>query len=110
MGANCCKISGDAEIKFTHTNSYTNKLGKNSNFIKLNIINSSGFSMNIDVNPNWTLGMIKNKYCELVGKKEINKLIFYYKNKVLEENESPINLSKDKEITIYSFDGNDYNT
>ncbi len=46
----------------------------------------------------------------MIGKKEINKLIFYYKNKVLEENDSPISLSKDKEITIYSFDGNDYNT
>ena len=110
MGGSCCKTSGDVEIKFKQTNTYTNKNKPNSYNIKINVINSSGFSIQMDININWTFGEIKNKYCELIGKKDFNKLIFVYKSKVLEENETPISIGIDKETTIYSFDGNDYNT
>ena len=110
MGGSCCKTSGDMEIKFKHTNSYINKIGKNNNNIKLNIINNNGYSIQMDIDRNWTFDEIKDKYCQLIGKKDNNKLIFVYKSKVLEESDSPISLDIDKEITIYAFDGNDYNT
>ena len=109
MGGNCCKTSGEVEIKFKQTGTYTNKIKFNSKNIKINIINSNGYPIQMDVNPNWTFRDIKNKYCQLIGKKDFDKLIFMYKNKVLEENETPISIGVDKEITIYSFDGNDYN-
>ena len=43
MGGSCCKTSGEMEIKFKHTNSYINRIGKNNNNFKLNIINNNGY-------------------------------------------------------------------
>ena len=46
----------------------------------------------------------------MIGKKNINKLVFVYKGKVIEENDSLNSLGIQDEITIVAFDGNDYNT
>ena len=110
MGGSCCKSSADFEIKFKQTNTFTNRIKYNSNNIKINIVDSSGFANKIEININWTFKEIKKKYCDLIKKNDNNKLIFVYKSKVIEENSTPISMGIDKEITIYSFDGNDYNT
>ena len=78
--------------------------------IKVNIIDNSGYNISLDADLNWTFNEVKNKYCLLKRKNNINKLIFVYKGKVLEENVTLISLDIDKELTIYAFDGNDYNT
>jgi hypothetical protein len=83
MGGSCCKSSGDnIEIKFSQTN--TNRIRYNNNNIKLNITGSSGYPIKMNVNPNWPFSEIKKKYCILIGKTDINKLIFVYKGKVME--------------------------
>ena len=64
----------------------------------------------MNINPNWSFNEIKKKYCILVGKKDDNKLIFVYKGKVIEENNSLNSMGIEEEITICAFDGNDYNT
>ena len=110
MGGSCCKTSGDFEIKFKRSNILTNKIKYNNNIKKINIINNSGYSIEMDINIDWTFKEIKNKYCDLIRKKNINKLIFVYKGKLLEENASLKSMGIDNEITIYAFDGNDYNT
>ena len=110
MGGSCCKSSGDFEIKFKQTNTYTNGIKYNSNNIKINIVDNSGYSIKMEININKTFNEIKKKYCDLIKKKDINKLIFVYKSKVIEENSTPFSMGIDKETTIYSFDGNDYNT
>ena len=110
MGGTCCNSSGDFEIKFKQTNTYTNKISYNARMIKVNIIDNNGFNISLDADLNWNFNEIKNKYCLLIRKSNINKLIFVYKGKVLEENVTLISLDIDKELTIYAFDGNDYNT
>ena len=108
MGGSCCKSSRDnIEIKFSQTN--TNKIKYNNN-IKLNIISGTEYPIKMNVNPNWTFNEIKKKYCILLHKNDINKLIFVYKGKVIEENGSLYSMGIFEEITIYAFDGNDYNT
>ena len=109
MGGSCCKTSGDnIEIKFSQTN--TSRIRYNNNNIKLNITSSSGYPIKMNINPNWPFSEIKKKYCILIGKKDINKLRFVYKGKVIEENNSLNSMGIDEEITICAFDGNDYNT
>ena len=108
MGGNCCKSSGDnIEIKFSQTNK--NRIRYNNN-IKLNITNGSGYPIKMNINPNWSFNEIKKKYCILMRKKDIDKLIFVYKGKIKEENNSLNSMGIEEEITIYAFDGNDYNT
>ena len=60
------------------------------------------------INHNLPFGELKKKYCELIGKKNSNKLVFLDKGKVLEENESLFSLGIFDEISILAFDGNDY--
>ncbi len=110
MGGNCCKTSGDIEIQFKQTNTFTNRIRYNDNKIRINIIGCIGYTIKMDINPNWTINEIKSKYCDLIGKKNINKLVFFYKGKLLDENITLSSIKIDKEITIYAFDGNDYNT
>ena len=110
MGGTCCNSSGDFEIQFKQTNTFTKKISYNTNMIKVNIIDNSGYNISLDADLNWTFNEVKNKYCLLKRKNNINKLIFVYKGKVLEENVNLISLDIDKELTIYAFDGNDYNT
>ena len=108
MGGSCCKSSGDnIEIKFSQTN--TSRIRYNNN-IKLKIKSGSGYPIKMNINPNWSFNEIKKKYCKLMGKKDIDKLIFVYKGKVIEENNSLNSMGIEEEITIYAFDGNDYNT
>ena len=109
MGGSCCKSSGDnIEIKFSKTN--TSRIRENHNKIKLNITTGSGYPIKMNINPNWSFNEIKKKYCILMGKKEISKLIFVYKGKVIEDNNSLNSMGIDEEITVCAFDGNDYNT
>ena len=109
MGGSCCKSSGDnIEIKFSQTN--TSRIRYNNNNIKLNITSGTGYPIKMNVNPNWSFNEIKKKYCILLHKIDINKLIFVYKGKVIEESESLNSMGIYEEITIYAFDGNDYNT
>ena len=107
MGGSCCKTSGDnIEIKFSQTN--TARIRYNN--IKLNIKSGSGYPIKMTINPNWSFNEIKKKYCILIGKKDINKLIFVYKGKVIEENNTLNSMGIEEEITVCAFDGNDYNT
>ena len=113
MGGSCCKSSGDnIEIKFSQTSRirYNNNNNNNNNKIKLNITTGTGYPIKMNINPNWSFNEIKKKYGILIGKKNINKLIFVYKGKVIEENNSLNSMGIDEEITICAFDGNDYNT
>ena len=111
MGGSCCKSSGDnIEIKFSQTNKNRIRYNNNNNNIKLNITNGSGYPTKMNINPNWSFNEIKKKYCILQGKKDDNKLIFVYKGKVIEENNSLNSMGIEEEITICAFDGNDYNT
>ena len=64
--------------------------------------------MNID--PNMIFNEIKKDYCNIVHKKDIDKLVFVYKGKVIEEDDSLHSMGINDEITIAAFDGNDYNT
>ena len=107
MGGVCCKTSGDyTEIKFSK--SVTNRI--RSNNIKIHITSGIGYPLSMNINPNWSFDEIKKRYCNLVGKKNINKLVFVYKGKVIEEKDSLSSMGIDDEITIAAFDGNDYNT
>ena len=107
MGGSCCKTSGDyTEIKFSK--SVTNRIRYNN--INIHITSASGFPINLKINPTWSFSEIKKKYCDMVGKKNINKLVFVYKGKVIEDNDSLNSMGIDDEITIVAFDGNDYNT
>ena len=114
MGIYCCKSSGDfPEIKFSTTTGSrikTNNINKTStdDKIKINITNSKGYTINMIINHNLLFGELKNKYCEFIGKPKSNKLVFLYKAKVLEENESLFSMGIFEEITILAFDGNDY--
>ena len=44
-----------------------------------------------------------------MGKKDDNKLIYFYKGKIIEENDSLNSMGIEEEITRCAFDGNDYN-
>ena len=115
MGGSCCKSSGDnIEIKFSQTSTsrirYNQNNQNNQNKIKLNITTGSGYPIKMNINPNMPFNEIKKNYGKLIGKKNINKLIFVYKGKVIEENNSLNSMGIDEEITICAFDGNDYNT
>ena len=108
MGGSCCKTSGDfTEIKFSK--SVTSRIRYNNN-IKIHITSASGYPINLNISPNLSFNEIKKKYCNIIGKKNVNKLVFVYKGKVLEENDSLSSLGIEDEITIVAFDGNDYNT
>ena len=115
MGIYCCKSSGDfPEIKFStttgsriKTSNHINKTNTDDK-IKINITNSKGYTINMIINHNLPFGELKKKYCELIGKKNSNKLVFLDKGKVLEENESLFSLGIFDEISILAFDGNDY--
>ena len=107
MGGSCCKTSGDfTEIKFSK--SVTSRIRYNN--IKIHITSASGYPINLNISPNLSFNEIKKKYCDMIGKKNVNKLVFVYKGKVLEENDSLSSLGIEDEITIVAFDGNDYNT
>ena len=109
MGGSCCKTSGDfTEIKFSK--SVTSRIRYNNNNIKIHITSASGYPINLNISPNLSFNEIKKKYCNIIGKKNVNKLVFVYKGKVLEENDSLSSLGIEDEITIVAFDGNDYNT
>ena len=104
---NCYKSLGDfREIKFSK--SFTNRIRYNNN-IKLHITSGSGYPIILNINPNLSFNEVKKKYCNMIGKKNNNKLIFIYKGKVIEEKDSLSSLGIDDEITIVAFDGNDYN-
>ena len=108
MGGSCCKTSGDyTEIKFSK--SVTSRIRYNNN-VKIHITSASGYPINLNISPNLSFNEIKKKYCNIIGKKNVNKLVFVYKGKVLEENDSLSSLGIEDEITIGAFDGNDYNT
>ncbi len=108
MGGSCCKTSGDfREIKFSK--SATSRIRYNNN-IKLHITNSNGLPINMNINPNWSFNEVKKKYCNMVGKKNFNRLIFLYKGKVIEDNDSLNSMGIEDEINIVAFDGNDYDT
>ena len=107
MGGSCCKTSGDyTEIKFSK--SATSRIRYNN--IKVHITSGNGYPINMNINPNLSFFEIKKKYCILVGKKNIDKLVFVYKGKVIEESESLNSMRIGDEINIVAFDGNDYNT
>ena len=115
MGIYCCKSSGDlTEIKFSTTTGSRIKTNNNINKkntddkIKINIIDSNGHTINMIINHNLTFDDLKKEYCELIGKKNSNKLVFLSKGKVLEENESLFSMGIFEEITVLAFDGNDY--
>ena len=110
MGGSCCKTSGDIEIQFKQTNTFTNKIRKNNNNIRINIKSGIGLPIIMDINQNMTFNEIKKEYCKLIGKKDNNKLIFVSKGKLLDENTNLNFLKNEEEIIIYAFDGNDYNT
>ena len=108
MGGSCCKSSGDyTEIKFNK--SVTNRIKYNNN-IKIHITSGNGYPINITINPNIPFSEIKRQYCNLIGKKNIDKLVFVYKGKVIEESDSLNSMGINDEINIVAFDGNDYNT
>ena len=115
MGIYCCKSSGDfLEIKFStttgsriKTSNHINKTNTDDK-IKINITNNNGNTIKMIINHNLPFGELKKKYCELIGKKNSNKLVFLDKGKVLEENESLFSLGIFDEISILAFDGNDY--
>ena len=115
MGIYCCKSSGDfPEIKFSTTTGSRIKTSNNINKtstddkIKINITNSNGYSISMIINHNLLFGELKKKYCEFIGKTKTNRLVFLYKGKVLEENESLFSMGIFDEITVLAFDGNDY--
>ena len=109
MGGSCCKNSGDnIEIKFSKTSTSRIRYNQNNNKIKLNITTGSGYSTKMNINPNMSFDEIKKNYGKLIGKKNINKLVFVYKGKVIEENNTLNSMGIDEEITICAFDGNDY--
>ena len=109
MGGSCCKTSSDfTEIKFNK--SVTNRIRYINNNIKIHITSGCGYPISIDAHPNLSFKEIKKQYCKIIGKKTSNKLVFVYKGKVIEENESLKSLGIQDEITIVAFDGNDYNT
>ena len=110
MGGSCCKNSGDnIEIKFSKTSTSRIRYN-NNNKIKLNITTGTGYPIKMNINPNMPFNEIKKNYGTLIGKKNINKLIFVYKGKVIEENNSLNSMGIGEEITICAFDGNDYTT
>ena len=93
MGGSCCKTSGDyTEIKFSK--SVTSRIRYNNN-IKIHITSASGYPINLNISPNLSFNEIKKKYCNMIGKKNVNKLVFVYKGKVLEENDSLSSLGID---------------
>ena len=108
MGGICCKSSNEyPEIKFSK--SITNGIRYN-NKIKIHIIRGDGYTINMTIDPNMKFSEIKRDYCNIVQKKDINKLVFVYKGKVIEEFDSLNSMGINDEITIVAFDGNDYNT
>ena len=104
-GSNCYKTSRDREIRFSK--SITNRIRYNNN-IKLHITSGAGYPIHLNINPNLPFNEVKKKYCNLIGKTNINKLVFIYRGKVLGENDSLNSMGIDDEITIVAFDGNDY--
>ena len=109
MCGSCCKTSSEfKEIKFSK--SVTNRIRYNNNNIRIHITSGCGYPINMDINPNLLFSEIKKQYCKIIGKKTTNKLVFVYRGKVIEENESLKSLGIQDEITIVAFDGNDYNT
>ena len=114
MGIYCCKSSGDlTEIKFSTTTGSrikTNNINKTStdDKIKINITNNKGYNINMIINHNLLFSELKKNYCELIGKTNSNKLVFLYRGRVLEENESLYSMGIFDEITIMAFDGYDY--
>ena len=114
MGIYCCKSSGDlTEIKFSTTTGSrikTNNINKKNtdDKIKINITDSNGQTINMIIEHNFSFGDLKKQYCELIGKKNSNKLVFLSKGKVLEETESLYSMGIYDEITVLAFDGNDY--
>ena len=108
MGGSCCKSSGDfTEIKFSK--SAINRIRYNNN-LKIHITSGNGYPINITINPNMPFSEIKRQYCNLIGKKNDDKLVFVYKGKVIEENDSLNAMGINDEINVVAFDGNDYNT
>ncbi len=114
MGIYCCKSSGDlTEIKFSTTTGSrlkTNNINKTNtdDKIRINITNNNNYSINMIIKHNLPFGELKKKYCQKLGKKNSNKLVFLYQGKLLEENDSLYSLGIFDEITVLAFDGNDY--
>ena len=107
MGGSCCKISGNfSEIQFSQSN--TSRIKYNNN-IKLNVTSADGYTINMYIDPKWSIQEIKNKYCSMKGKKDCEKLVFMYKQRLLDEEESLDSLGIGNEITIIALDSNDYN-
>ena len=115
MGIYCCKSTGEnTEIKFSTTSGSRMKTNNNINRtntddkIKINIKNNNGYTINMIINHNLPFGELKKQYCELIGKSNSHRLIFMYKEKTMDENESLFSMGIFEEITILAFDGNDY--
>ena len=60
------------------------------------------------INQRSLFSEVKKKYCLLTKKNEDDLIIFVYKGKTLDENESLYSLGINEGITIAAFDSNDY--
>ena len=78
------------------------------NNIKIKITTNGRNPITMTINQKSLFSEVKKKYCLLARKNEDHPIIFVYKGKTLDENESLFSLGINEGITIVAFDSNDY--
>ena len=111
---NCCNLNPYPDIRTYPKNSGPRILipdGEDDsvdNNIKIKISTNGSNPITMTINQRSLFSEVKKKYCLLTKKNEDDLIIFVYKGKTLDENESLYSLGINEGITIAAFDSNDY--
>ena len=111
---NCCNSQDIPKIEVSQKDSNPRiRFNKEENFndnsiIKITITTNGGNPISMNINQKSLFREVKKKYCLLTRKNEDDIIVFIYKGKTIEENESLDSLGINDGITIAAFDSNDY--
>ena len=98
-----CQIGENHRIKFNREESYNE-----NNIIKINITTNGGNPITMNINQKSFFREVRKKYCLLMRKNEDEIIVFIYKGKTIDENDSLYSLGIFEGSTIAAFDSNEY--
>ena len=112
----CCNSDDISGIKLSQSKFLANSrisFNKDENVIDnnniiINITTNGANPISMLINKKCLFSEVKKKYYLLAKKSENDIIVFVYKGKTIDENESLNSLGINENITIAAFDSNDY--
>ena len=106
-GIKLCQSNITSRIKFNKDEDNNDDNTENNN-INIKIVTNNVTPISMNINKKCLFSEVKKKYCLLAKKSEDDIIIFIFKGKTIDENQSLYSLGINEGITIAAFDSNDY--